>query len=97
MMVRPIYENDFDRRFPERFGRSQTTKTAADDHYPRCLRRLLIRTIDRIEINIVHPLFLKPLSAEISENLGFLAGASVEGRISLLNGQPRSLSEPETD
>src|SRR5690242_3996922 len=71
MMVRPINENDFDRRFPKGFGRSQTTKTAADDHYSRCLRRLLIRTIDRIEISIVHLLFLKPLSAEISENLGF--------------------------
>jgi hypothetical protein len=71
MVVRPINENDFDRRFPKGFGRSQTTKTAADDHYPRCPRRLLIRTIDRIEIGIVHPLFLKPLSAEISENLGF--------------------------
>src|SRR5436309_9211078 len=97
MMVRSVNENDLDRRFAKGFGRSQTTKTAADDHYPRCLRRLLIRTIDRIEISILHPLFLKRLSAEISENLGFLAGASVEGRISLLNGQPRSLSEPETD
>src|SRR5438552_10700815 len=55
MMVRSVNENDFDRRFPKGFGRSQTTKTAADDHYPRCLRRLLIRTIDRIEISIVHP------------------------------------------
>jgi hypothetical protein len=35
MMVRPIDQNDFDRRFPEGFGRSQTTKAAADDHYPR--------------------------------------------------------------
>jgi hypothetical protein len=57
MMVRSVNENDFDRRFAKGFGRSQTTKTAADDHYPRCLRRLLIRTIDRIEIRIVHPLF----------------------------------------
>src|SRR4029077_12214820 len=54
-MVRSIDKNDFDRRFPKRFGRSQTTKTAADDHHPRCLRRLHIRTIDRIEISIVHP------------------------------------------
>ena len=54
-MVRSVNENDFDRRFPKGFGRSQTTKTAADDHYPRRLRRLLIRTIDRIEIRIVHP------------------------------------------
>src|SRR5207249_7895614 len=54
MMVRSINENDFDRRFPKGFGRSQTTKTAADDHYPRCLRRLLIRTIDRIQVSIVH-------------------------------------------
>jgi hypothetical protein len=35
MMVRPIDENDFDRRFPKGFGRSQTTKTAADDDHPR--------------------------------------------------------------
>jgi hypothetical protein len=55
MMVRPINENDFDRRFSKGFGRSQTTKTAADDHYPRCLQRLLVRAIDRIEISIVHP------------------------------------------
>jgi hypothetical protein len=53
-MVRPVNEKDFDRRFPKGFGGSQTTKTAADDHYARCLRRLLIRTIDRIEISIVH-------------------------------------------
>src|SRR5437899_7204895 len=54
MMVRSVNENDFDRRLAKGFGRSQTTKTAADDHYPRCLRRLLIRTIDRIEHSIVH-------------------------------------------
>src|SRR5439155_20732328 len=54
MMVRPVNENHFDRRFPKGFGRSQTTETAADDHYSRRLRRLLIRTIDRIEISIVH-------------------------------------------
>src|SRR5947209_17537160 len=35
VMVCPINENDFDRRFPKGFGRSQTTKTAADDDYPR--------------------------------------------------------------
>jgi hypothetical protein len=29
--------------------------------------------------------------------LAFLAGAAAEGRISLPDGQPRSLSEPETD
>ena len=34
-MVRSINENGFDRRFPKGFGRSQTTKTAADDDYPR--------------------------------------------------------------
>jgi hypothetical protein len=53
-MVRSIDENDFDRRFPKGFGRSQTAKTSADNHHPRCLRRLPIRTIDRIEISIVH-------------------------------------------
>jgi len=37
------------------FGRSQAPKTAADDHYPWCLRRLLIGTIDRIAISFVHP------------------------------------------
>src|SRR6267142_3607795 len=56
-MVRSIDENDFDRRFPKGFGRSQAPKTATDDHYSRCLRLLPIRTIDRIEIGIVHPLF----------------------------------------
>src|SRR3954447_18908496 len=73
MMVRSVNENDFDRRFPKGFGRSQTTKTAADDHYPRCLRDLLIRAIDRIEISIVHHPYLKLLRPEISENLVFLA------------------------
>src|SRR6478736_6658652 len=72
-MVRSIDENDFDRRFAKGFGRSQTTKTAADNHHPRCLRRLLIRTIDRIETSIVHPSFLKLLRPKISENLCFFA------------------------
>jgi hypothetical protein len=54
-MVRSIDEDDFDRRFPKRFGRSQTTKTTANDHHPRPFRLLPIRTIDRIEISIVHP------------------------------------------
>src|SRR5205807_10437437 len=54
MMVRSIDENDFDRRFPKGFGRSQTTKPATDDHHPRRLRPLLIRTIDGIEISIIH-------------------------------------------
>src|SRR5437764_15436023 len=54
MMVRSVNENVLDRRFAKGFGRSQTTKTAADDHYPQCLRRLLIRTIDRIQVSIVH-------------------------------------------
>jgi hypothetical protein len=54
MMVRSINENDFDRRFAKSFSRSQTTKTAADDHHPGRFRSLLIRTIDRIEISIVH-------------------------------------------
>src|SRR5437016_4488339 len=55
MMVRSVNENDFDRRFPKGFGRSQTTKTATDDHHSRRLRFPLIRTIDKIEISIVHP------------------------------------------
>src|SRR5713101_7012204 len=54
MRFRPINENDFDRRFPKGFGRSQTTKTAADDHHSRRLRLPLIRTIDGTEISIVH-------------------------------------------
>src|SRR5437588_7657405 len=54
MMVRSVNKNDFDRRFSKSFCRSQTTKTATDDHYPRCLRLPRIRAIDRIEINIVH-------------------------------------------
>jgi hypothetical protein len=54
MMVRSVNENDFDRRFPKGFGRSQTTKTAANDHHARRLRFPPIRPIDRIEIRIVH-------------------------------------------
>src|SRR6266446_6094427 len=54
VMVCPINKNDLDRRFAKSFGRGQTTKTAADDHYARRLRRPLIRAIDRIEISIVH-------------------------------------------
>src|SRR5436190_21900006 len=73
VMVCPINKNDLGRRFAKRFSRSQTTKTAAHDYYARCLRRLLIRTIDRIEISIVHHPFLKLLSAEILENLGFFS------------------------
>src|SRR5437773_6062914 len=42
-------------------------------------------------------LFLKLSKSEISENLGFSRRRLDRGRISLLNGQPRSLSEPETD
>src|SRR5438445_4203156 len=55
MMVRSVDENDFDRRFPKIFGRSQTTKTAANDHHARRLRLPRIRAIDRIDISIVHP------------------------------------------
>src|SRR5882724_2479786 len=63
VMVRSVNENDFDRRFAKGFGRSQTTKTAADDHYARCLRPLPIRTVDRIEISIVHPSLSQPSMA----------------------------------
>jgi len=38
MMVRSVNENDFDRRFPKGLGRSQTTKTAANDDNPRPVR-----------------------------------------------------------
>jgi len=73
-MVRPVYENDFDRRFPERFGRSQTTKPATDDHHSRRLRRLLIRTIDRIEISIVHSSVSQAFEVRnFRESSGFLA------------------------
>src|SRR5207244_8049089 len=50
MMVCPINENDFDRRFSKSFGRGETTKTATDDHYAWPFRLLPIRTINRIEI-----------------------------------------------
>jgi hypothetical protein len=53
-MVRPINENDFDRRFAKGFGRSQTTKTAANNHHSRRLRLPALGAIDRIEISIVH-------------------------------------------
>src|SRR6266513_2257000 len=46
--------------------------------------------------SFIHP-FLNLLWCEISENLGFSRRRLDRGRISLLNGQPRSLSEPETD
>jgi hypothetical protein len=55
MMVRSVNEDDFDWRFAKGFGRSQTTKTAADDHHARRLWPRLIRAISRIEIRIVHP------------------------------------------
>src|SRR4029077_1547481 len=85
-MVRSIDENDFDRRFPKGFGRSQTTKTAADDHYSRCLRLLPIRIIDRIEISICHLPFLKLLSAEILENLSFSAALAAPDESSQRRG-----------
>src|SRR5439155_6188096 len=46
--------------------------------------------------SFIHP-FLNLLWREISDNLGFSHRRLDRGRISLLNGQPRSLSEPETD
>src|SRR2546421_9016288 len=79
-MVRPVDENDFGRRFAKGFGRSQTTETAANDHYPRCLRRPLVRAIARIQIGLVHPSFLKLPRPEISENLGFSRGPRWSGR-----------------
>src|SRR5437016_9343 len=77
VMVCPINENDFDRRFPKGFGRSQTTKTAADDHHSRRVRRPLMRIIDRIEIRIVHPLFSQAFEPRnFREFWAFLAGSS---------------------
>src|SRR6266705_1058982 len=46
--------------------------------------------------SVIYP-FLKLLRPEISENLGSSHRRLGRGPISLLNGQPRSLSEPETD
>src|SRR6266480_6506247 len=54
MMVRPVNENDFDRRFSKSFCRSQTTETSSDNHHAWRVRFPLIRAIDRIEISIVH-------------------------------------------
>jgi hypothetical protein len=93
-MVGPVDENDFDRRFPKSLGRSQTTKSAADDYDAWRFRRLRIRTIERIEIGIVHPSFLKLPRPEISENLGFLADP--DGPVSGERTAALS-SEPETD
>ena len=77
MMVRSVNENDFDRRLAKGFGRSQTTKTAADDHYARRLRPRLIRAISRIEIRIVHPLFSQAFEPRnFREFWAFLAGGS---------------------
>src|SRR6266404_5456739 len=46
--------------------------------------------------SFIHP-FLKLLSPEISENLGFSRQRLGEGQISAPNEQPRSLIEPEAD
>src|SRR5438874_12381460 len=54
MMVRSIDENDLDQRVPKGFGRSQTAEASPNNHHARRVRRPLIRTIDRIEISIVH-------------------------------------------
>src|SRR5438874_8581200 len=70
VMVCPINENDLDRCFAKSFGRSQTAEAAADNHNAWRVRRPRIRAIDRIEISILHPLFLKLLRPEISENRG---------------------------
>jgi len=75
MMVRSVNENDFDRRFPKGFGRSQTTKTSAYDHHLWRAQALRIRVPSRDVIIVAHVqmcfhLFLKLLRAEISENLG---------------------------
>src|SRR6266568_8543714 len=77
VMVCPINKNDLDRRFAKGFCRSQTTKTAADDHYARRLRPRLIRAISRIEIRIVHPLFSQAFEPRnFREFWAFLAGGS---------------------
>src|SRR6266516_6120808 len=35
MMVHSVNENDFDRRFPKGFGRSQTTDASPNNHHSR--------------------------------------------------------------
>src|SRR5437773_4049684 len=93
-MVRSIDENDFDRRFPKGFGRSQTTETTTDDHHSRRVRRLLIRTIDRIEISIVHSSVSQAFEARNFRESCFLADR--DGQVS--GEQTAALSsEPETD
>src|SRR5205823_13348916 len=54
VMVCPINQNDLCRRFSKSFCRSQTAEASPDNHHSRRLRLPLIRTIDRIEISIVH-------------------------------------------
>jgi len=95
--VRSIDENDFDRRFPKGFGRSQTTETAANNHHPRCLRLPLIRTIDRIEISIVHPSLSQASGGRISENPGFSRRRLGRGPNQLTERTTRSLVQPEID
>src|SRR6266404_3867014 len=97
MMVRPINENDFDRRFPKGFGRSQTTKTAADNHHARHLRPRLIRAISRIDIRIVHPLFSQAFEPRNFREFWLFSPAARQWPNHFDDRQPRSLSEPETD
>src|SRR5205823_14554106 len=66
-----------------------------DDHYTRCLRLSLIRTIDRIEISIVHQSLSQAFEARnLRESWFFLQTAMVR---SAANRRPPLSSEPETD
>src|SRR5438045_9571113 len=89
MMVRPINENDFDRRFSKSVCRSQTTETSSDNHHAWRLRRPLIRTIDRIEISIVHPSVSQAFEVRNfreSTESWIAAGADGDDQISPANG-----------
>jgi hypothetical protein len=78
MMVRPIDKNDFDRRFPKGFCRSQPAEAPADNHYARDVRIPGVGFIYRDDIGVPHcsvsvsHLFLKILQAGISGNLPVL-------------------------
>jgi hypothetical protein len=73
-MVRPINEDDFDRRLPKGFCRSQAAEAPANNHHPRYVRVPGVSFIYRDSIGVRHclvfpsHLFLKRVQAEISEN-----------------------------
>src|SRR4051812_12760398 len=77
MMVRPVNENDFDRRFPKDLRRRQTAEAPANNHDPRRLRVPPVRTIDRIETSSVHPSLSQASEARNFRESSFQRGKSL--------------------